>query len=125
MKRLIIPFCVFVLLVISFLIIYNQSGFTGERIKNPDSYQANIKMMNGTDEHKISLKEDDVLDVEFETEKGSLYLELIAPNGETIYSGNGKGISKFEINIDVTGNYVITIKAKYAKGKINIKIKEN
>lgn len=37
------------------LVIYNRPGFTGERIKNPDSYSLDILRMNGTDSHTLSL----------------------------------------------------------------------
>lgn len=63
------------------LVIYNRPGFTGERIKNPDSYSLDILRMNGTDSHTLSLNAGDVLQVEFETSKGSLLIKITAPDG--------------------------------------------
>ena len=60
------------------LVIYNRPGFTGERIKNPDSYSLDILRMNGTDSHTLSLNAGDVLQVEFETSKGSLHIKITA-----------------------------------------------
>ena len=72
------------------LVIYNRPGFTGERIKNPDSYSLDILRMNGTDSHTLSLNAGDVLQVEFETSKGSLLIKITAPDGTIIYAGNGE-----------------------------------
>lgn len=51
-----------VLIVLSLLILaggaislfcYNQEGFTGSRVKNPDSYMLDIEKMNGTALHTL------------------------------------------------------------------------
>lgn len=107
-----------------FLIIYNQPGFTGERVKNPDSYVLDIQKMNGTDSHTLELTAGDVLQVGFETEKGSLHMEITAPDGTILYAGNGEEITDFGINIPGTGLYAITVEAQDAKGKISIHLKE-
>ncbi len=62
--------------VFTFLFRSNQEGFTGSRIKNPDSYMLDIERMNGTDLHTLDLQTDDVLQIQFETLKGSLYMEI-------------------------------------------------
>ena len=53
-----------------FLFCYNQDGFTGSRVKNPDEYLLDIEKMNGTDLHTLELREGDTLQIEFETVKG-------------------------------------------------------
>lgn len=78
------------------LVIYNRPGFTGERIKNPDSYSLDILRMNGTDSHTLSLNAGDVLQVEFETSKGSLHIKITAPDGTIIYAGNGEETTSFD-----------------------------
>ena len=69
----------------AFLLCTNQEGFTGSRVKNPDEYLLDIEKMNGTDLHTLELHEGDVLQIEFETEKGELYMEIKAPEGTAIY----------------------------------------
>ena len=44
--------------------------------------------MNGTDLHTLELQTGDVLQIQFETLKGSLYMEIKAQDGTTVYSGN-------------------------------------
>ena len=110
--------------VAAFLFFYNQEGFTGNRIKNPDAYLLDIERMNGTDLHTLELHEGDVLQIQFETVKGSLYMEIKAPDGTTIYRGNGKETTDFTVNIRESGVYTIVVEARRAKGTIHIRCEE-
>lgn len=126
MKKAKITIAVFALLIAglaAFLIIYNKPGFTGERVKNADAYIMNIQHMNGRDSHTMILTAGDVLKIEFETEKGALHMEIKAPDGTSVYDGNGKEATDFEINITKTGEYTITVEARHAKGNIDIRPK--
>lgn len=107
-----------------FLICYNQESFTGSRVKNPDTYLLDIEKMNGTDLHTLELNEGDVLQIQFETCKGSLHVEIKAPDGTTIYRGNGKEITDFTVDISKSGAYAIVVEARHAKGTIHIQQKE-
>ena len=110
--------------VAAFLFFYNQEGFTGNRIKNPDAYLLDIERMNGTDLHTLELHEGDVLQIQFETVKGSLYMEIKAPDGTAIYRGNGKETTDFTVNIRESGVYTIVVEARHAKGTIHIQLEE-
>ena len=107
------------------LFYYNMEGFTGNRIKNPDSYLLEIERMNGTDLHTLDLQAGDVLKVEFETVKGSLDLEIKAPDGTTIYRGDGKAATDFTVNISKSGVYTVNVLARHAKGSIYIQCVQN
>ena len=102
----------------------NQEGFTGSRVKNPDAYLLDIEKMNGTDLHTLELHEGDVLQIEFETEKGELYMEIKAPDGTVAYRGNGKETTDFTVNIRESGVYTIVVEARRAKGSIHIQLEE-
>lgn len=102
----------------------NQEVFTGSRVKNPDAYLLDIEKMNGTDLHTLELHEGDTLQIRFETAKGSLYLEIKAPDGTTIYRGNGKETTFFTVNIRDSGVYTVVVEARHAKGTIQIQLKE-
>ena len=110
--------------VAAFRVFYNQEGFTGNRIKNPDAYLLDIERMNGTDLHTLELHEGDVLQIQFETVKGSLYMEIKAPDGTTIYRGNGKETTDFTVNIRESGVYTIVVEARHARGTIHIQLEE-
>ena len=97
---------------------YNQEGFTGNRVKNPDSYLLDIERMNGTDLHTLDLQTGNVLKIQVETLKGSLYMEIKAPDGTAIYRGDGKETKDFTVNITESGVYTIVVCARHAKGGI-------
>ena len=105
-----------------FLFCYNLEGFTGSRVKNPDAYLLDIEKMNGTDLHTLELSRGDVLQIQFETEKGNLYMEIKAPDGTAVYRGNGKETTEFTVNIRESGIYTIVVEARHAKGAIHIQL---
>ena len=107
-----------------FLFCYNQEGFTGSRVKNPDAYLLDIEKMNGTDLHTMELHEGDVLQIEFETEKGSMYMEIKAPDGTSVYRGNGKETTDFTVNIRESGVYTVFVEARHSKGIIHVQLEE-
>lgn len=77
--------------------------------------------MNGADEHALLLKSGDKLAVEFVTEKGSLEMKITSPSGEIVYSGNGTEAMNFTLTVNEDGDYVVSVKADDAKGKISVK----
>ena len=105
----------------AFLLCNNQGSFTGSRVKNPDAYLLDIQRMNGTDLHTLELQEGDALQIRFETMKGSLYMEIKAPDGTALYSGNGKEITDFTVNIPADGVYTVVVEGCRAKGTIHIR----
>ena len=127
MKKSKAVFIVLTLLILAgvavFLLCTNQEGFTGSCVKNPDAYLLDIEKMNGTDLHTLELHEGDVLQIEFETKKGELYMEINAPDGTAVYRGNGKETTEFAVNIRESGVYTIVVEARHAKGTIHIRRK--
>ena len=111
---------ILVVAVVAVRIFSNQEGFTGSRVKNPDAYMLDIERMNGTDLHTLDLQIGDTLQIQFETMKGSLYMEIKAPDGTTIYCGNGKETTDFTVNIPESGVYTVVVEARRAKGTIHI-----
>lgn len=107
-----------------FLLCTNQENFTGNRVKNPDAYLLDIEKMNGTDIHTLELQEGDILQIQFETVKGSLYMEIKAPDGTAVYRGNGKETTDFTVNIRESGVYTVVVEARHAKGTIHIRLEE-
>ncbi|MGN1248543.1 MAG: PPC domain-containing protein [Candidatus Spyradocola sp.] len=116
--------CAALLYVSQPLGLLGQSGFTGSRVKNPDAYLLDIEAMNGTDLHTLELSAGDVLRVTFETERGSLHLEIKAPDGTSVYSGNGEAATDFQLNIRESGVYTIAVEARRAKGTLHIELEE-
>ena len=121
-------FIVLLLLILTgaaiFLFCCNQEGFTGSRVKNPDEYLLDIEKMNGTDLHTLELREGDVLQIQFEAEKGELYMEIKAPDGTAVYRGNGKETTDFTVNIRESGVYTVVVEARHSKGIIHVQLEE-
>ena len=105
-----------------FLLCTNQEGFTGSSVKKPDEYLLDIEKMNGTDLYALELREGDVLQIQFETEKGNLYMEIKAPDGTAVYRGNGKETTDFTVNIRESGVYTVVVEARHAKGTIHVQL---
>ena len=70
--------------------------------------------------HTLDLQTGDVLQIQFETMKGSLYMEIKAPDGTTIYRGDGKAATDFTVNISKSGVYTVNVLARHARGRISI-----
>lgn len=104
----------------AFLIHCNLPHLTGSTIKNADSYILDAQYMNGTDGHTMMLNAGDVLSIHFETEKGALHLDIQAPDGNVLYSGNGQNAKDFTVNIAESGSYTVTVRAQSATGFIHI-----
>ena len=104
----------------AFWMFCNASHFTGSIRKEPDAYRLDAQYMNGADSHTMALHAGDVLSIRFETEKGALHLEIQAPDGSILYSGNGKDATDFTVNITESGNYTVTVKASSARGLVHI-----
>ena len=110
--------------IAAFLFCYNQEGFTGSRVKNPDAYLLDIEKMNGTDLHTLELSRGNVLQIQFETEKGSMYMEIKEPDGTAVYRGNGKETTDFTVNIRKSGVYTVVVEARHAKGIIHVQLEK-
>jgi major membrane immunogen (membrane-anchored lipoprotein) len=98
--------------------------FIGSRTLESGFYRLDIDRMTGKDDLTMELTAGDMLEVQFETVDGSIYLEIKEPDGTILYAGNGKGVTEFAVNIAQSGTYAIHVEAHHAKGTINIQQKE-
>ena len=95
-------------------------AFQGSLVKNSDEFRLDIRRMNGTDSHVLTLKASDRLQVHFKTDAGRMKLEISAPDGSALYSGNSDGTngSDFELTIPEDGDYQIRVTAERASGEL-------
>ena len=78
-----------------FLTACSQKCFVGSRAAEAGSYRLCVDYMTGTDCSTMELKAGDTLAVQFETVKGSIYMEINEPDESPLYAGNGKDVSEF------------------------------
>ena len=101
-----------------------QSSFTGSCVCTPDEYLLEIERMNGTDQHALSLQKGDVLHVELAPTAGSLRLKVTCPDGTALYEGNGAQVSAFTLTAPETGEYLVAVEGKNARGMLHIRLAE-
>lgn len=101
----------------------SSSAFDGSSTKNEDSYQLDVKTMNGTDTHTLELKQGDTLKILFETVKGSLEMKITAPDGTALYQGDGT-VTEFTVEASVDGPYAIVVVGQKAKGRIHVDVEK-
>ena len=80
-----------------FLTACGRDCFVGSRTAEAGSYRLDIDRMTGTDRFTMELRAGDTLAVQFETTKGSIYMEIKEPDESSLYAGNGKGVSEFTV----------------------------
>lgn len=92
-----------------------SKSLADSRTAGSDSYGLNVESMTGTASCQMKLQEIEVLAVHFETVRGSMCMEIQAPDGSLLYQGNGKGVTEFTVNIPESGTYPIFVEAHRAK----------
>ena len=103
-----------------FLTACGVERFVGSRTAEAGSYRLDIDRMTGTDRFTMELSAGDTLAVQFETVKGSIYMEIKEPDESSLYAGNGKGVREFTVSISQSGAYSIYVEARHAKGTVYI-----
>ncbi len=126
MKQKLLTITLFNLCILGLAVSLTACGrdcFVGIRTAEAGSYRLDIDRMTGTDRFTMELSAGDTLAVQFETVKGSIYMEIKEPDESSLYAGNGKGVSEFTVNIPESGTYSIYVEARHAKGTVYIQQK--
>ena len=106
--------------IAEFTLVYDRAVFDGSRIANSDSYRLDIARMTGSDRHTLEMNAGDTLQVQFETQSGSLHMKINAADATLLYAGSGKDATSFALNVREGGAYTVAIEARRAKGSIYI-----
>lgn len=113
LKKRLLPALVLLLAAAAALfLLQGRETFVGERRAESDAYLLDIRQMTGTDEHTLALQTGETLHVRFTCTSGSLRLDITAPDGTAVYSGNGQAATRF------------TVTARRAAGVIQIQKEE-
>ena len=49
-------------------------------------------------------------------------MEIKAPDGTSVYRGNGKESTDFTVNITESGVYTVALEARHAKGTVRVQL---
>lgn len=126
MKRKALSITLLILCILGLAVFLTACGrdcFVGSRTAEAGSYRLDIDRMTGGDRFTMELSAGDTLAVQFETVKGSIYMEIKEPGGSSLYAGNGEGVRGFTVNILESGTYSIYVEAHHAKGTVYIQQK--
>lgn len=123
MKRKILTISLILLCVLTsavFSTACSSRCFVGNCAVTSDAFRLDIDRMTGTNKFTMELTAGDTLEIQFTAAKGSMQMEIKEPDGDTLYAGNGKGVSDFTVNIFKSGVYSIVVEAYHAKGSVHI-----
>lgn len=103
---------------------YNfTSGAKGRKI-NSDGYYADFEKFNGTDSFELKMDKGEKLDFDCTIEKGWTEVEVLS-GSESVFILSGMDNADTDYTVQENGDYTLKIKAKHAKGEINITFDEN
>ena len=123
MKRKILTLSLILLCVLASAVFSTACGsrfFVGNCAVTSDAFRLDIDRMTGTNKFTMELTAGDTLEIQFTAAKGSMQIEIKEPDGDTLYAGNGKGVSDFTVNVFKSGVYSIVVEAYHAKGSVHI-----
>lgn len=98
--------------------------FNGSRVGNPDGFLLDFSYMDRSDSHTMSLKPGDILKVSYEIKDGRIDVAIGISGQDPIYHGNDVQTGAFELPIQEEGEYVISVNASRACGRLEFEQKE-
>ena len=102
----------------------NDRVFNGSRVGNPDGFLLDFSYMDQSDSHTMSLKPGDILKVTYEIKDGRIDVTIGISGQDPIYHGNDVQTGAFELPIQEEGEYVISVNASRACGRLEFEQKE-
>lgn len=98
----------------------SMTQFDGSRTGNESQFIMEYRMLNTTDFQLLSLTEGDVIDVQVASDSGKVNIEVKKEEDDnTIYRGNDVPTSSFQLTIQESGIYMVTVKGEKAKGSVS------
>lgn len=97
--------------------------FDGSRVGNPDEYWLDFSYMDKSDGQTMYLESGDTLNVTYEVRDGRIDVTIGISGQDSIYRGNDIQTGDFELPIQETGEYVISVNASKASGRLEFERK--
>ena len=96
--------------------------FDGSRVGNPNEYLLDFSYMDKSDCQTMYLESGDILKVTYEIKDGRIDVTIGISDQDPIYRGNDVQTGDFELPIQETGEYVISIRASKASGRLKFEL---
>ena len=92
--------------------------FDGSRVGNPNGYLLDFSYMDKSDSQTMYLESGDTLKVTYEVRDGRIDVTIGVSDQDPIYRGSDVQTGDFELPIQKTGEYVISVNASKASGRL-------
>lgn len=120
MKKSLCIICV--LLIVFSLSGCGKSSFDGSRIGNDSQFVMEYKIFNTTDEQSLLLESGDIIRSEVIVDSGKLSIKIQKDSDTPIYESDDIVTSEnFDVEIQESGTYKITVIGENAKGSVSFK----
>lgn len=102
-----------------FLASCRYSDFNGSRTGSDSELVMEYSMFNTTDSQLLNLEKDDVIHVEIVNDSGKLDIFIQEDDKKPVFEGKNLKTSTFQVKVDESGTYKITVTGKKAKGSVS------
>ena len=100
-----------------------SSDFDGSRTGNDNEFNMEYKVLNKTDSQDLKLQDGDKISAKIIIDGGTLAIKIQKDDEEPIYESDGISASnEFEVEVEESGIYTITVTGKKAKGSVNFTV---
>ena len=100
-----------------------SSDFDGSRTGNDNEFGMEYKVLNKTDSQDLKLQYGDKINAKIIIDGGTLAIKIQKDDEEPIYESDGISASnEFEVEVEESGTYTITVTGKKAKGSVNFTV---
>ncbi len=100
-----------------------SSDFDGSRTGNDNEFSMEYKVLNKTDSQDLKLQNGDKINAKIIIDGGTLAIKIQKDDEEPIYESDGISASnEFEVEVEESGIYTITVTGKKAKGSVNFNV---
>lgn len=96
------------------------SEFDGSRTGNESQLVLEYKMLNKTDSQELKLEKGDTVKFNVVNKSGSLAIVLCKEDGEVVYEGSMLVTSTFQVEIEESGTYTVSVTGKKTRGSVSV-----
>lgn len=94
--------------------------FDGSRTGNESQLIMDYAVLNMTDSQVLKLEEGDIVDFAVDSLSGEVDIRLEKEGEEPVYRGKNIPTSVFEVQIEESGSYTLSITGRNAKGSVSV-----
>lgn len=94
-------------------------------MEEDDVFSLGMESMSETRKKTFTLEKGDAIDVSMVYIAGEIDISITDSKGNAVYEGHNPELSSFQVNIQESGDYTISVTGKQAEGSISFQILRN